>query len=537
MNTLPSRYWSRHDDFQGLWTSLQQQARQPLSIAALFEDPDRLNRFVAEGAGLELDFSKTPVTPGILDLLIRLAESAGLRDAREALFGGKAVNHTEGRPALHTLLRAPEGEPVMVNGQDARAEVRKALDKMETFVRALHAGELRGATGQPIRDVVSIGIGGSFLGPKVAVDALRPRWVEQVRVHFVSNVDGNDLYWTLKDLDPATTLFIIQSKSFSTQETLLNARSALDWLAQAGIRGQDISRHLAGVTANVDKALAFGLPESAIFPMWDWVGGRYSLWSAIGLPIACQVGMACFRELLDGARAMDQHFLEADSARNLPVLLGMLGVWYQNFLGYESEAVIPYDQTLADLTAHLQQLDMESNGKSVDRDGRPVSMPTGAILWGGPGTNGQHAYHQLLHQGTRRIAVNFILARRPVHPLSHHHDYLVSNCLAQAQALMVGRSLEEAGTPHRVIPGNRPSHLIVMPQLDARHLGALIALYEHKVFVQALIWDINAFDQWGVELGKELSDRLLPALTGAQAAEGLDPSTARQVERYLRARS
>lgn len=535
MNTLPNRYWTRSDAFQGLWSSLENHARIPLKIVDLFEDPARIERYVAEGAGLELDFSKTPVTDAILKDLVALAESAGLTEARQALLSGKPVNHTEARPALHTLLRAPEGEPVMVEGTDARAEVRAALEKLERFVSALHAGDMKGATGETIRDVVSIGIGGSFLGPKVAVDALRPQWVDQVRVHFVSNVDGNDLYWTLKDLNPATTLFIIQSKSFTTQETLLNARSALAWLAEAGIEGKAISAHLAGVTANVDKALAFGLPEDALFPMWDWVGGRYSLWSAIGLPIACQVGMPVFRELLAGARAMDEHFASTPSERNLPVLLGMLGVWYQNFLDYESEAVIPYDQTLADLTAHLQQLDMESNGKSVNRDGEPVKHPTGAVLWGGPGTNGQHAYHQLIHQGTRKIAVNFILARKPVHPLVHHHDYLISNCLAQAQALMVGRPLEATGNPHRVIPGNRPSHLISLPQLDAFHLGALIALYEHKVFVQALIWDINAFDQWGVELGKELSDNLLPALQGKTDVSGLDPSTAWQVKRYREA--
>ncbi len=533
---------------QDLLQAAQEQENQ--TISDLFrQDPDRVVNFSLAAAGLHLDYSKTPLTEGVRSRLCQLANSAGLKALTEATFSGQVINHTEKRAVLHTALRGDPEEPVWVDGNNIKADVTTTLDRMEAFVEKVSDGQWLGFDGREITDIVSIGIGGSYLGPRVAIEALRPYWEEDLRCHFVSNIDAADLATTLEDLTPATTLFIIQSKSFKTQETLTNAESARDWFLKGGGESSEIGKHFVAVSSNVALAREFGIEESNIFPMWDWVGGRYSLWSAIGLPVALQVGMANFRKLLAGARAMDEHFREAPAEENMPVILALLGIWYQNFLGASSCAVIPYDQSLENLPAHLQQVDMESNGKTVDRSGNPVSMATGVVLWGGAGTNGQHAYHQLLHQGGEWIPVDFILPLKSHYPIGRHHAMLASNCLAQAQALMHGKSLESAMqelqaaglsveeaqklAPHKVIPGNRPSHLITLEKLTPETLGSLIALYEHRVFVQGAIWDLNSFDQWGVELGKQLCDSLLPLLESPDASlQALDASTAAAVQRF-----
>lgn len=540
------------DAVERCWKALQGHARQiaDAHILDFFrDDPGRVEHFSVAASGLHLDFSKSRAQRDTLPLLEALARAAGLPEFIRATFDGERINHTEGRAVLHTALRSRQTRPLTVNGEDIRQEIRATLDQMETFVGRVLDGTWRGYSGLPIRDVVSIGIGGSYLGPRVAVEALRPYWNPNLRCHFVSNIDGADLATRLEGLDPSRTLFIIQSKSFKTQETLTNAESAKAWYLQRGGDPRALANHFVAVSSNVTMARQFGIDERNVFPMWDWVGGRYSLWSAIGLPVALQVGMPNFRALLAGAEAMDEHFREAPLLSNMPVILGLLGVWYQNVLGAGSSVVLPYDQSLESLPAHLQQVDMESNGKCVDRAGHPQTRDTGAIVWGGAGTNGQHAYHQLLHQGTRWCPADFILPLQSHYPLGRHHAMLASNCLAQAQALMCGKSLEQARdellrsgltpeaadqlAPHKVIPGNRPSHMIVMERLTPETLGALIALYEHKVLVQGVIWNLNSFDQWGVELGKQLCDSILPLLEdGSATTDHLDPSTAALVQRY-----
>ncbi len=521
-----------------------------ISIVDLFSaSPNRRQQFSAEGAGLYLDYSKNRITTEIFQDLMALAEAAGLKQTIEDMFNGVAINHTEGRQVLHTALRSSETTPLMVEGNDIRQDIRAALDEMLVFVDQVHTGQWQGYSGKAITDIVSIGIGGSYLGPRVAVEALRPYWVKSLRSHFVSNVDGADLACTLESLNPETTLFIVQSKSFKTQETLTNALSAKDWYLRNGGNSEKIANHFVAVSSNVGLATEFGISADNIFPMWDWVGGRYSLWSAIGLPIALQVGMPAFRELLKGAGDLDQHFRTTPFDKNLPVILGMLGIWYHNILDAHSHVILPYDQSLENLPAHLQQVDMESNGKSINRNGREVDYSTGPIIWGGAGTNGQHAYHQLLHQGTRWTPADFILPLRSHHQIGEHHAMLTSNCLAQSQALMCGKSLAQAKAelmqvgmseaqadelaPHKVIPGNRPSNTLLMPEVNPATLGALIALYEQKVFVQGVVWNLNSFDQWGVELGKQLSDSILPLLRDKTAdTSGVDASTADLVERF-----
>lgn len=534
------------------WSALMNHRPQldALPLRELFErDPQRYPRLTIEAAGLTLDYSRNRVTDQTLALLTELARARRLPEQVHALFSGERLNTTEDRPALHTALRQPDNTPVWVGGEDIIPAVRATVARMDTFTNAVRNGDWQGMTGEAITDVVSIGIGGSYLGPLTATEALTPFQSNQLRCHYVANVDGNEILDTLKGLDPATTLFLIQSKSFTTQETLANARVARQWFLDGGGSEATVQKHFAAITAHAERARDFGIAGNSIFPLWDWVGGRYSLWSAIGLPVALAVGMPRFREMLDGAHAMDRHFREMPPEQNMPMIMGLLGLWYLHGFGAESQAVIPYSHLLRHLPEHLQQLDMESNGKRVGQDGVPVSHHTGPIIWGGPGVNGQHAYHQLLHQGTHLVPVDFILPLTSDSPFDGHHTMLAANCLAQARALMLGQTEQEAqqamtarGTeeaearrlaPHRAIPGNRPSNLLTMERLDPRTLGALIALYEHRTFVQAAIWHINPFDQWGVELGKQIGGQIQPLLKGEPERDlTLDSATAGQITRF-----
>ncbi|MDE1942035.1 MAG: glucose-6-phosphate isomerase [Betaproteobacteria bacterium] len=525
------------------WAALQQHqhAIAPLHLRDLFaRDPGRFERFSLQAGPLFLDYSKNRITDETLTLLLALARESQLPEWIERLFRGDRVNGTERRAALHTALRHRDHSPVLLDGTDVMPDVRRVLDQMRRFSESVRSGEWRGYTGQPITDVVNIGIGGSDLGPAMVVSALDAD-CGPLRLHFVSNVDGADLSLTLRRLNPAQTLFVIASKTFTTQETLLNARSARDWfLAQAG-NPSHVARHFVAVSTHRDEVVRFGIDPAHMFEFWDWVGGRYSLWSAIGLPIALAIGMDRFDALLTGANEMDEHFRHSPLARNMPVLLGLLGVWYTNFFGAQTHAILPYDQGMHRFVSHIQQVVMESSGKNVTRDGRPVSCATGSVVWGGPGTNGQHAYFQLLHQGTPLIPADFLAPIESRTPLGEHHRVLLSNFLAQPEALMRGKTaqevrveLERAGLkgddierllPHRCFSGNRPSNTLLFQKLDARTLGALIALYEHKTFVQSVVWDINAFDQWGVELGKQLARDLLSELSGMPARAPHDAST------------
>lgn len=508
---------------------------------AFSSDPDRFSRFTLVLDDLILDYSKCAVREETLKLMAELAIAAGVEERRDAMFAGERINATENRAVLHTALRGGAGERVLVDGKDIVPDVEHVLSAMSIFAEAIRSGAITGATGKPFTDVVNIGIGGSDLGPAMATMALAP-YHDGPRSHYVANVDGADIADTIKQLDPARTLFIVASKTFTTVETMTNAATARRWVSER-LGDNAVSSHFAAVSTALDKVADFGIATDRTFGFWDWVGGRYSLWSAIGLPIMMAIGPAKFRNLLEGAKRMDQHFREAPLLHNMPVLLGLIGFWHRAICGYPSRAIIPYDQRLARLPAYLQQLDMESNGKRVTLDGKPVSTPTGPLVWGEPGTNGQHAFFQLLHQGTDVIPVEFILAANGHEPeLKHHHDLLVANCLAQSEALMKGRTLEEAYAqllergmsepdaealaPHRVFPGNRPSLTILYDKLTPFSLGRLIALYEHRVFVEAALYRINAFDQWGVELGKELATELLSAVKGSREAAMRDSSTA-----------
>jgi len=475
-------------------------------IADLFADePQRLEAMSIRGAGVYLDFSKNLLSRENFEALLHLAEESPLAERRKAMFAGERINKSESRPVLHTALRNRSGSPVLVDGNDVMPDIGAVLDQMAAFSRAVRTGKWLGFGGKRMEAVVNIGIGGSDLGPKMVCRALEAFRAPALRCHFVSNVDGADIGDTLKELNPATTLFIVSSKTFTTQETLMNARTALSWFRANGTDSPDaLKKHFVGVTANPAAAMEFGIDAGNIFRFWDWVGGRYSLWSSIGLPIALAVGDDGFRELLGGAHDMDRHFLEAPLDKNMPVVLGLLGIWYINFLGAQTHAVIPYSQRMEYLPAFLQQLDMESNGKSVDIEGNEVEWATGPILWGEPGTNGQHAFFQLLHQGTRFVPIDFIAAIAADPGTEDHHAALLSNMLAQANAFMDGSPPDDKRLFARC-PGNRPSNVILLDELTPRSLGALIALYEHKVFVQGVIWNINSFDQWGVELGKRLA--------------------------------
>ncbi|WP_424363168.1 glucose-6-phosphate isomerase [Methylocystis parvus] len=500
------------------------------------------NFSVALDENFLFDFSKHKATRETIDLLVALAKARKLEAWRNALFGGETVNNTENRAAMHMALRDLSTRPLMVGGENVRALIEAEREKVYAFARAIRSGEAKGATGLTFTDVVNIGIGGSDLGPAMAARALSPYAGEGPRAHFVSNVDGADLADTLAGLDLARTLFIVSSKTFTTQETMANAASARARLV-AALGEAAVSKHFAAVSTKLDKVAAFGIDASRVFGFWDWVGGRYSMWSSIGLALAIAVGPENFTEFLRGGFDIDEHFRSAPLDKNIPVLMGLLGVWHRNVMKRGAHAVIPYDQRLARFPAYLQQLDMESNGKSVTRDGGLVTHATGPVIFGEPGTNGQHAFFQLLHQGTDVTPIDFLVAAEPTAADAHHHALLFSNCLAQAEAFMRGRTMDEAKTqlrgqgldeaeverlaPHKVFSGDRPSSVFLYKRLDPRTLGRLVALYEHKVFVQSVIWDINPFDQWGVELGKELANRLAPIVENASAStDGLDGSTA-----------
>ncbi|MBZ9860811.1 glucose-6-phosphate isomerase [Mesorhizobium sp. CA12] len=508
---------------------------------AFAADPKRFETFSATDGDLLLDWSKCAVDANTMTMLEKLAAAADLAGRRAAMFEGKKINITENRAVLHTALRNLTGKSVIVDGQDTKADVIAVLDAMGAFADAIRSGKAAGATGKKITDIVNIGIGGSDLGPAMVTLALAP-YHDGPRAHYVSNVDGAHIHDTLKGLSAETTLFIIASKTFTTVETMTNAQTARDWVQKA-LGKEAVGKHFAAVSTALDLVAKFGIEQDRVFGFWDWVGGRYSVWSAIGLPVMISVGPRNFRAFLDGAHEMDEHFRSAPMQKNLPVLLGLIGWWHRVVCKYPARAVIPYDQRLSRLPAYLQQLDMESNGKSVTLDGTAVATPTGPLVWGEPGTNGQHAFFQLLHQGTDFIPVEFLAAAVGHEPeLKHQHDLLLANCLAQSEALMKGRTLEEARAqmlakgmkpadvdriaPHRVFSGDRPSLTILYRKLDPRTLGRLIALYEHRVFVEGTLFNINSFDQWGVELGKELATGLLPVVEGKETAAKRDASTA-----------
>jgi len=503
-------------------------------------EPGRGPAMTVEHDGIVLDYSKNLVTTETLDLLVELAEARGLRLGIEAMVTGEPINTTEHRPVLHSALRASRDRQIVVDGRDVVADVHAVLDRMGAFAEKVRTGGWRGHTGERIRAVVNIGIGGSDLGPAMACQALRADTDPGLDVRFVSNVDGHDLLRTLTGLDPASTLFVVSSKTFTTVETLTNARSARGWLVDGLGDPAAVGRHFVAVSTNAEAVRAFGIDDESMFGFWDWVGGRYSLPSAIGLSVMLAIGPDAFRDLLAGMRSMDDHFRTAPFELNLPVLLGLLGVWYRTVLGLQTQAVLPYDQRLARFPAYLQQLDMESNGKSVTRDGAPVGVATAPVVWGEPGTNGQHAFFQMLHQGTTTVPCDFLGVLAPAHGLTEHHDLLMANLFAQTQALAFGKTADEVAAegvppelvPHRTFAGNRPSTTILLPRLTPYTLGQLVALYEHKVFTQGWLWGINSFDQWGVELGKVLATRIHADLTGDGPAGGHDSSTAALMARY-----
>ncbi len=509
-------------------------------------DPGRGETMVADAGDLHLDYSKNRITAGTLSLLVDLAEAVGLRQRTEAMFTGEHINVTEDRPVLHIALRAPRDASIVVDGVDVVPLVHGVLDQMADFARRVRTGEWRGFTGQAIRNVVNIGIGGSDLGPAMAYEALKDFSQRSMTFRFVSNVDGEDMWEATHDLDPAETLFIVASKTFTTIETITNATTARRWLLDALGDEAAVAHHFVAVSTNGAKVAEFGIDPANMFEFWDWVGGRYSFPSAIGLSLMVAIGPEGFRELLDGFHQIDAHFRTTPYERNVPALLGLLGVWYDDFCGFETHAVLPYSQALHRFPAYLQQLDMESNGKSVDLEGRPVGVQTGPVVWGQPGTNGQHAFYQLLHQGTKIVPADFIGFGRPSHTLGAHHDLLMANLLAQTEALAFGKTAEEVAAegvapelvPHRTFPGNRPTNTILAPRLTPRVLGQLTATYEHKVFTQGVIWDVNSFDQWGVELGKALANRIVPELTGADEPDlAHDSSTNALIRRYRALRS
>jgi glucose-6-phosphate isomerase len=525
-----------------------------LHMRALFaEDPERFSRFSVELGDVFVDYSKHRVTKETMSLLFALCEQQKLGARRDEMFAGARINGTEDRAVLHTALRNRKNTPVLVDGKDVMPEVNAVLAKMRTFTEQVRSGAWKGHTGKRITDVVNIGIGGSDLGPVMATEALRPYWQKGLRAHFVSNVDGTHLVETVKDLDAETTLFIVASKTFTTQETLMNARSAREWLV--GKLGTDaaVPKHFVAVSTATEEVKKFGIDTNNMFGFWDWVGGRYSLWSAIGLPIATVIGMDAFEELLQGGHDMDEHFRTAPLEKNIPVILGVLGVWYMNFFGAETHAILPYDQYMHRFPAYFQQGDMESNGKGVTRGGaRITDYSTGPIVWGEPGTNGQHAFYQLIHQGTRVIPADFLAPVETQNPLGHHHEVLLANFFAQTEALMKGKTEAEARAelegqklpkeridalvPHKVFTGNRPTTSILFQKLTPRTLGKLVAMYEHKIFTQGVLWDIYSFDQWGVELGKQLAKKIEPELAGAAQVTTHDGSTNGLINRYKRLR-
>jgi glucose-6-phosphate isomerase len=538
------------------WKALQDHQKKvaPLQMRDMFAaDPKRFEKFSIRFGDILLDYSKNRITGETVPLLLDLVREANLKDWIEKMFTGVKINSTENRAVLHTALRNRSNFPVMVDGEDVMPGVNRVLGQMRTFSENVRNGAWKGYTGKTITDVVNIGIGGSDLGPVMVTEALKAYGKPGLHVHFVSNVDGTQIVETLKNLSPESTLFVIASKTFTTQETLTNAGSAKEWFLKTAKSPAAVAKHFVALSTNAEAVSQFGIDTKNMFEFWDWVGGRYSLWSAIGLSIALFIGMDNFEELLTGAHEMDQHFRKEPFERNIPVVLGLLGIWYNNFFGAETHAIIPYDQYLHRFAAYFQQGDMESNGKRVTKDGREVNYSTGPIIWGEPGTNGQHAFFQLIHQGTRLIPTDFLAPVVSQNPLGEHHPILLSNFFAQTEALMKGKTegeakaeLEAAGIkgealdrllPHKIFPGNRPTNSIVVKKLTPRVLGSLTAMYEHKIFVQGIIWNINSFDQWGVELGKQLAKEILPELGGPEKVTSHDASTNGLINYYKQNRN
>lgn len=531
------------------WQALTAHQAENLTIAQLFQaNPQRFSQYhVNFEDQILVDFSKNAVNETTLALLQQLAEECGLAQAKEAMFSGEKINYTENRAVLHTALRNRSNTPVLVDGKDVMPEVNAVLAKMKAFCQRVISGEWKGYTGKAITDVINIGIGGSDLGPYMVTEALRP-YKNHLNVHFVSNVDGTHIAETLKKVNPETTLVLVASKTFTTQETMTNAHSARDWLLAAAKDESAVAKHFVALSTNAKEVEKFGIDTANMFEFWDWVGGRYSLWSAIGLSIALSIGFEQFEQLLSGAHAMDNHFRQVPAEKNIPTILALIGIWNSNFLGAETEALLPYDQYLHRFAAYFQQGNMESNGKYVGRDGKVVNYQTGPIVWGEPGTNGQHAFYQLIHQGTKIIPCDFIAPAQTHNPLSDHHEKLLSNFFAQTEALAFGKSkqaVEEeflaAGkslesvkeiVPFKVFTGNKPTNSILLQKITPYSLGALIAMYEHKIFVQGVIFNIYSFDQWGVELGKQLANRILPELKGSESVESHDSSTNGLINQY-----
>ena len=504
-------------------------------------DPERFNKFHIRFKEILVDYSKNRITDETLSLLLELAEEAGVRTAIKNMFSGEKINETENRAVLHVALRNRNNSPIYVDGQDVMPQVNAVLQKMEGFSKKIRSGDWKGYRGDRISDIVNIGIGGSDLGPVMVTEALRPFADKKLAVHFVSNIDGTHLTEVLKKLNPATTLFMIASKTFTTQETMTNAFSARDWFLKQAGDSAHVAKHFVALSTNVTKVEEFGIDKDNMFEFWDWVGGRYSLWSAIGLSIACYIGFDNFSDLLQGAHDMDRHFLETPFDKNIPVILALIGIWYNNFFNAATEVILPYDQYMHRFPAYFQQGNMESNGKSTSRDGERIAYQTGPIVWGEPGTNGQHAFYQLIHQGTKFIPADFLAPAVSHNPIGEHHNILLSNFFAQTEALMNGKTKEEVVaelkkadktdleieklTPHKIFEGNKPTNSILFRQLVPRILGSLIAMYEHKIFVQGVVWNIFSFDQWGVELGKQLAGKILPELQDDNPVNAHDPST------------
>lgn len=531
-----------------VWSDLRALAKQPLDLRAEFaKDPARAERFALNACGIELDYSKNLITDAIWQRLLALAEQSPLAQKKAQMFAGDKINNTEERSVWHTALRAPVTANLSLDGADISGEIADCHAQMHQLVTQLNNSQYLGYSGEPITDLVWIGIGGSLLGPQMAVEALTPYNVSPIQIHFAGNIDGAVVTDVVKGLDPATTLVFVASKSFGTEETKQNALAIRQWFIDNGADKNAIAKHFWATSSNIKAAAEFGIVPEHILPIWDWVGGRYSLWSAIGLPLCLMLGVTQFQQLLAGAYAMDQHFMQAPLAENMPVILALLGVWYINGHGCQSHALLPYSHYLRLLPSYVQQLDMESNGKGVDSNGNSLSLATAPVIWGDAGTNGQHAYHQLLHQSALAVPADFILPVQPAHDLTDHHQRLAAHCFAQTQALMQGKTIAEAHAevlaaggsaedaarlaPHKASPGNKPSNTLLLPELSPYYLGALIALYEHKVFVQGVLWDINSFDQWGVELGKQLSSPIYQVLSGQQQHQ-FDASTSRLIKLF-----
>ena len=525
------------------WQALQSHYNlfEQIQIKHLFEnDPERFNKMSLQFDDILVDYSKNIVTENTLELLLDLANECKVKDAITAMFNGDKINETEGRSVLHTALRNFSGKPVLSEGKNVMPEVHKVLEQMRNCCDKIHSGEWKGYSGKKIKYIVNIGIGGSDLGPVMATEALKYYWVDGMQPYFVSNVDGTHIEETLKKVTPDETLFLIASKTFTTQETMTNANTARDWFLQSAKDEAHIAKHFVALSTNEKDVVKFGIAPENMFVFWDWVGGRYSLWSAIGLSIALTVGYSHFEAMLKGAHATDEHFQNIEFEKNIPVLLGLIGIWYRNFFGAETEAILPYDQYMHRFAAYFQQGNMESNGKYVDRNGTPVDYQTGPVIWGEPGTNGQHAFYQLIHQGTPMIPCDFIAPAISLNPVGDHHKKLLSNFFAQTEALMNGKTKEEviaegvkeAVVPYKIFTGNRPTNSFLIKKMTPFVLGELIALYEHKIFVQGVIWNIYSFDQWGVELGKQLASKILPELQDDKAVSSHDSSTNGLINAY-----